>query len=91
MDHTRISIFLLNSRGTFKNYGKILEDIKQHDIVLLQEQHIDKNQEYLRKYEKDTNSKAYYSTDEKNNKSIIILAKNNLKDFILGTEIIVKG
>ena len=64
MDHTRISIFLLHSRGTIKNYDKIIEDIKQPDIVLLQEQHIDKNQEYLRKYEKDTNSKAYYSTDE---------------------------
>ena len=75
---SRVKIISINTRGTFKNYEKIIEEISEFDVILLQEQCIDKRQNIIEKYEKDTGCKAYFTIDNENNKSIITLVNKNI-------------
>ena len=89
MDH--ISILSINTRGTQKNYPHILDLINKYDIVLLQEQIIDKNQVIITKLNKDTNRKVRVSTDKINNRSIMILVKPFLEKHITNKGTIIEG
>ena len=67
-----ISILSINTQGTTKNYNNIIDEIKSFDIVLVYNK-----PELLEKMQKDTNSIAQYSTDNKNKLSIA--THSNLK------------
>ena len=75
---SHINIISLNTRGTHKNFSKIKEEILSFDIILLQEQHIDKNKKVLDRFKSDLNCDLYYTTDYTNYLSIITLIKKNL-------------
>ena len=70
-----VKIISLNTRGTLKKYEKIITEIKNNDIIMLQEQHIDKNANIIKRFEQDTNCHIFYTTNEINKLSIITLAK----------------
>ena len=86
-----ISTISLNTRGTIKNYNKIITEIKSFDIALLQEQHIDSKKTIIEKIQKDTNSTAFYTIDTQNNKSIITLVKTSIMDNIKEHKTIILG
>ena len=86
-----LNILSVNTRGTIKNYSKIIQEIKFADIVLLQEQYIDKDKSILDKMQKDTKSKAFHSTDPQNKRSVIILVKDAINDKIVETKTIIEG
>ena len=87
----RYSIISINTRGTIKNYNRIIEEIKDAKIVLLQEQYIDPKQIYLKKMEKDTGSKAFYTTDKRNGRSIVTLIKKDLLENVESTTTEIEG
>ena len=91
MANDTISIISINTRGTKKNYNKIIQEIKPFDISLLQEQHLGNDTSLIDKLQQDTNSLAYYTTDNKNKMSIVTLVKNNLDGNAIEGKEIIKG
>ena len=86
-----VKIISLNTRGTLKKYEKIITEIKNNDIIMLQEQHIDKNANIIKRFEQDTNCHIFYTTNEINKLSIITLAKKSTFETKIEEEIIIKG
>ena len=58
---------------------------------MLQEQHIDKNKKILEKYKDELKCELYYTSDERNNLSIIKMVKKEIGIAKIESEIIIKG
>ena len=88
---SHLKIISLNTRGTHKNFSKIKEEIKNYDIILLQEQHIDKHKTAIERYKNELKCELYYTTDNKNNLSIMTLIKRDIGISSSEYKILIKG
>ena len=58
-----LKIISLNTRGTKKKIEQIIKEIKPFNVILLQEQYLDKEDKIINKYKIQPNSKCFHTTD----------------------------
>ena len=84
-----LNVFSLNTRGTINKLDRIIKEIQSYDIILLQEQII--NKKVIETFEKKLNCKVRYTTDTENGRSIVILIKQKYEKYVRDEHEMVKG
>ena len=84
-----LSFISLNTRGTLNKIDRIIREVDQYDIILLQEQTINDN--IIKLYQNKLKCQVFYSTDDTNDRSIVTLIKQKFHQNIKQTEILIKG
>lgn len=79
----------LNTRGTKSKIEKIINEVKDYDIIFLQEQICDQN--VLQKYANSLHRNVRITTDINNNRSLVTMIKRELEKYVIKEEILIEG
>ena len=84
-----LKIISLNTRGTANKFDRIIKEIEEYDIILLQEQII--NDKTIQNFQNKLKCTALVSTDNENGRSIITLIKDKQVKYLRQKEILIQG